>query len=288
MRSTGRKKQGRSNLQSSIEWGKVAKRSALVGIIVVMFILLTGGCLNPALWGEQMQRRVEPAMLLRVDEQTLEQIESEFKFFKNNRDAGLVPPCFAGERTVFHDVYCYVASRITYGTDVSTFYAIDYLATPSETLQKGIDDCDGRAVLMCTLLLKRGYDAEVVMGTEHTWVEASWNGSHVYMAHGESVNPVLITNAPLEDDQPWYVRFDASSAQWRPWPLIFQSLVVFSYVFAVVALAHIAASTRMYSRPLNYVSEMLGYFKYILYLFMVIFCIWVFLLLLIEFLSKMQ
>jgi hypothetical protein len=239
-------------------------------------------------WGEQMQRRIEPTSLLRVDDPTLDQIESEFKFFKSNRDEGLVPPCFAGERTVFHDVYCYVASRITYGTDVSTFYAIDYLATPKETLDRGIDDCDGRAALMCTLLIKRGYDAEVVMGTEHTWVEATWDGAHVYMAHADSTNPVVISEVPLEDDEPWYVRFNASSAQWHPAPLIFQSIVVFSYVFAVVALAHVAITTRLYERPITYVSEMVGYFKYIFYLFMVIFCIWVFLLLLVEFLSKMQ
>ncbi|MHC1599002.1 MAG: hypothetical protein ACXQT0_05460 [Candidatus Methanofastidiosia archaeon] len=264
------------------------KRSALISLIIVIFIFMTGGCINPVEWEEQVEHRFNPSSLVSLDEETLHELEAEFVFFNYNVENGTIAQCFNGETTIFHDLYCFISNKITYRSDISNFYCIDYLATPKQTLIRGADDCDGKAALICTMLVKRGYDAYVVMGTKHTWVEVHVDDLYVYISHIGSTDQIIISPEPISNENTWYVKFNANEAQWRIYPLVYQGALVFFYLFFVFLLSQVILIKRLYSKPVSYISEMAGYFRYILYLFMLFFCIWIVILLLVKLLSEMS
>ncbi|HOP09321.1 MAG TPA: hypothetical protein PK718_03945 [Candidatus Methanofastidiosa archaeon] len=270
------------------DWKRISSRAAIISLILVVFILLTGGSLNPTLWPQQFERRVDPTSLLEIDKDTLAELEGEFVFFKRNMEDGSILPCFAGQVTIFHDIYCFTSHKIAYVKDQSLYYSLDYLAKPGEILSKGADDCDGKAVLICTMLLKRGYDAYVVMGTEHTWVEVDMGDSTVYISYLGSENPVLITGDKMPDVNTTYVKFNSAETDWMPLGLVMQGSVVFFYTFAILMIVQLIYINRLYEGPARVFSEMFGYFSFILYMVFAIFIVWVLILLLIKYLSLIQ
>lgn len=89
----------------------------------------------------------------------------------------------------------YVQSQISYRSDTSNYHSIDHLATTSEILKRGADDCDGQAILIASLLRYRGYDAYVVFGYSHVWVEVHLD------------NKIISINNPERHDV-WYCKFN--------------------------------------------------------------------------------
>ena len=89
----------------------------------------------------------------------------------------------------------YVQSQISYEGDTSNYHSIDHLATTSEILKRGADDCDGQAILIASLLRYRGYDAYVVFGYSHVWVEVHLD------------NKIISINNPERHDV-WYCKFN--------------------------------------------------------------------------------
>jgi hypothetical protein len=67
-------------------------------------------------------------------------------------------------------VYRYIRSIIEYEYDIDTNYVFDHVATPSEVLASGADDCQGISCLLASLLLYMGYNAYVCECPFHWYV----------------------------------------------------------------------------------------------------------------------
>jgi len=63
-----------------------------------------------------------------------------------------------------------VYDRIPYAFDWEVWGVVDFVPNVAEVLQKGREDCDGRAVLAASLLRRTGYDASLVSDMVHVWV----------------------------------------------------------------------------------------------------------------------
>ncbi len=222
-----------------------------------------------------------------MDPAELSALEAEFSFYLRNLESGIGEPCFSPPMTIFQSIYCFVTSKIAYGDDKRVYYGLDYLATPSEALARGADDCDGKAVVICTMLAARGYNASVVMGTKHTWVEVTDAGRYVYISYIDAKDAVIISDEPLPDEPTWYVRFNAMENNWRMWLLLLQGVLVWAYLVVAMVAAYHIYSNRLYSRPIMYISEMAGYFKYLLYMVLFIFGVWLSILLFIRLIAQM-
>ncbi|MFQ5491797.1 MAG: hypothetical protein ACE5GE_13845 [Phycisphaerae bacterium] len=74
----------------------------------------------------------------------------------------------------------FVNDKVPYRFDWETWGAADYLPTLPEVLEKGYEDCDGRAVVAASLLQKLGYKAELVTDFAHVWVKTD---------RGETMSP---------------------------------------------------------------------------------------------------
>lgn len=80
-----------------------------------------------------------------------------------------IPPD-AAPREALSIVERYVYQRIPYEWDWINWLNADYLPTVAETIERGKEDCDGRAVIAASLLRKLGYHAELVTDFAHVWV----------------------------------------------------------------------------------------------------------------------
>ncbi|MHC5110280.1 MAG: transglutaminase-like domain-containing protein [Planctomycetota bacterium] len=68
-------------------------------------------------------------------------------------------------------VETYVYDKIKYDWDWNTWGTADYMPTVEEAIEKGREDCDGRAVVAASLLQHFGYESEIVTNLAHVWVK---------------------------------------------------------------------------------------------------------------------
>lgn len=64
-----------------------------------------------------------------------------------------------------------VEAAVPYAHDWQTWGVMEYLPTVSEVLEKGREDCDGRAVVAASLLRRMGQPAWLVSDLLHMWVQ---------------------------------------------------------------------------------------------------------------------
>ncbi len=67
-------------------------------------------------------------------------------------------------------VEAFVYARVAYAWDWDTWGVADYLPSLAEVLEKGREDCDGRAVMAAALLRTFGTQARLVADPRHVWV----------------------------------------------------------------------------------------------------------------------
>lgn len=77
----------------------------------------------------------------------------------------------------------FVYKKLPYEWDWNTWGVSDYMPTVSEALEKGREDCDGRAVVAASLLAKLGFKAQIVADFAHVWV---WTEQGQTMSPGKA------------------------------------------------------------------------------------------------------
>jgi hypothetical protein len=68
----------------------------------------------------------------------------------------------------------FVYEKVPYAWDWETWGVADFIPTVSETIEKGREDCDGRAVIAASLLTAVGIPAEIVTDFAHVWVRTEF------------------------------------------------------------------------------------------------------------------
>jgi len=79
-------------------------------------------------------------------------------------------PADATRRQIQRRVQALVRKTIPYDWDWNTWGVADYIPTVAELLDKGREDCDGRAVLAASLLRRLGQPASLATDLRHVWV----------------------------------------------------------------------------------------------------------------------
>jgi hypothetical protein len=207
----------------------ILQKSIIISTVVVLFILSCGGSINPLTWKGQLERRISPQIMIQPGEVA----EFSMEIGRDGEDLSQLTEL--------------IKSKITYSDDLINHASIDHLPTTKEVLSSRKDDCDGRAVLMCSVLRYRGYDAYAVVGPSHAWVEV----------HTDTV-------VSLDDKgKDWYVKFNEASVEWKLRPLIL--LILEEFILLTLFFFALIYSYEM--GVLAYLQEFLGYFKYILLFF---------------------
>jgi hypothetical protein len=207
------------------------KRSIILSAIFTLFIFGCGGSFNPLTWKTQIDRFTSPHQLIQPDKVAL--------FYEEMRGEIKEDP---------EDMFWYIKFKVKYSNDLVNHGAFNHLATAEEVLQSGRDDCDGQAVLLCSVLRYAGYEAYTLIGASHSWVEVE-------------AEEILLIDYKGGD---WFVRFNESSTEWKVKPflfMVFQEFLLFLVFFSIV----------VYCREKGvfaYLEDSIGYIKYVVVLFL--------------------
>jgi hypothetical protein len=208
------------------------KRSIILSAIFTLFIFGCGGSFNPLIWKTQIDRFTSPNQLIQPDKVAL--------FYEEMREEIKEDP---------EDIFWYIKFKVKYSNDLVNHGAFNHLATAEEVLQSGRDDCDGQAVLLCSVLRYAGYEAYTLIGASHSWVEVQ----------EEEILPIDYKGGD------WFVRFNESSTEWNINLYFFmavQEFLLFLVFFSVVLYCWEKGA-------FVYLGDSIGYMKYVVVLFLV-------------------
>ncbi len=195
----------------------------VLSAVVVVFMSTCGGSVNPLIWKSQCERRISPQSLIQPEK--MGDFSEEMK-----------------EKTP-QEIFEYIESEISYVSDFLNYGSLEHLPTAEEVLLTRKDDCDGQAVLLCSVLRYQGYPAYTVVGPSHAWVEIATDDTLFINYRGG----------------PWVVRFNEAAVQWNFPSLFLLILEEFMILTVFFSLAWYAYERRV----LIYVREALGYLKYV-------------------------
>ncbi len=210
---------------------KIVIKLSILSLLLAFFVVILGGSMNPLIWKQQFERRLNPKVLLDPNSSAIKSLNDRFEesydFLLKLKREDIV---FLDE-LIIEISNIYVQSQISYRSDTSNYHSIDHLATTSEILKRGADDCDGQAILIASLLRYRGYDAYVVLGYSHVWVE-------VHLG-----NKIISINNP-ERHGAWYCKFNEQNVQWNILPF-FNLFMGFFYCFYLYYPCYIISIKKM-------------------------------------------
>ncbi len=108
-----------------------------------------------------VQRHLDPNALIDPDAAGLTPLVEEFE---RDRQADWDSP------RLLKELQGFVYRKVPYAWDWDLWGNVDYFPTVEETLAKGREDCDGRAVLAASLLRRYGYQSRLASDFGHVWV----------------------------------------------------------------------------------------------------------------------
>ena len=148
--------------------------------VIIFFGTLISTYPNIPLLVYQTRISRNPTLLITKDEPSIKQIAKRLNVYSN-------------PEKLFAAVEERVNEIIEYKPDYLNWMAADYWPTAKEALDKGYEDCDGRAILACSILRNLGYEAYVAVGVDHLWVEVKY-GDKTYGILNPRGRPILLFN----------------------------------------------------------------------------------------------
>ncbi|MBI3835115.1 MAG: hypothetical protein HY287_12365 [Planctomycetes bacterium] len=124
-------------------------------------IVMTGVCYpHPVLLYRNIARWQNPNILLNPDSPALQPLVDEVAKYAS-------PARPQDMRSIVERI---VLQRIKYEFDWDNWGVMDYFPTVEEIMERGREDCDGRAIIAASLLRHFGIHADVVADFAHVWV----------------------------------------------------------------------------------------------------------------------
>ena len=211
----------------------ISHKELLFAGILTLVYLLTGFTPNPLAWPDQISHRIALTDNIQPQNPQIQILNSEFEsYYANNFVILSSYPTNPVELEIYA-VGRFMSHRIKYGQDIANYLSWDYRPSISEVLNRGSDDCDGIAIVACSILTLRGFDSYVVIGKWHAWVEVELDDGRI----------MTILDAGLKEISPWYTRFNADRFELRAITLLdlvlhnfliilfFEKIIVITYVF---------------------------------------------------------
>lgn len=141
------------------------KRIFLISLIITLFFVTVG--VTPLLWtwNEHLKYNLSPNEMIEPYNENIINFSEKFDEYLSNSNAYDNTP-----RAEFDLLKKYIYKEFEYISDFSNNLAIHHLDSINDIFERGSDDCDGFAIITCSILRYRGYNAYVLMNMIHAWV----------------------------------------------------------------------------------------------------------------------
>lgn len=138
-------------------------KSAFAGVVLLLVLYP-----NPLILVKHVRHWSDLGAMVTPDEPSLLPLVTEVERRLAERADSIRDP-----RQALRVVEEVVYERILYAWDWETWGCADYLPTAAETIERGHEDCDGRAVVAASILRRLGFEARLVTDGSHMWVRTS-------------------------------------------------------------------------------------------------------------------
>ena len=173
-------------------WRRMTKLS--IAMFVCVFILIS----NPFYWPSQIHRHIDPSLIVTPNAPAVQHLNETTEYWAYlNNTYSLNQSTYKNltDYQKIHYVEDYCLDKIEYLNIQYIWWVIDYVATPTEVLQKGVGDCQHRTVVMVSFLIYLGYNAYCAECPLH-WYPVVFldNGSMIYLYHVNWTDPQVLIN----------------------------------------------------------------------------------------------
>ena len=162
--------------------------------ICYAFILIS----NPIYWPSQIQRHIDPSLIITPNAPAVQHLNDSTQYWTYLNNTKGINESFYKTLTDYqkvHLVESYILDLIQYLNIQYIWYVIDYVATPTEVLEKGVGDCQHITVVMVSFLIYLGYNAYCAECPLH-WYPVVFlnNGSVVSLYRVNWTDPQILIN----------------------------------------------------------------------------------------------
>ncbi len=209
-------------------------KELLFAVLLTIFYLFTGFTPNPLAWPDQVKTRIALTENIEPNNPQIQQLDLDFeKYYVAEllKNSSISDPTKEYEA---ESIETYIRSRIPYVTDFINYLAWDHYPKISEVLKRG-DDCDGIVFVGCSLLTRRGFDAYILYGKWHSWIEV----------HLEETGILTLFDDRLNAFSPWYIKYNTQHVYINE--ISFFELILFNFLF-ILALEKIFLTSYFFIR----------------------------------------
>ncbi|MHA1309880.1 MAG: hypothetical protein ACTSQO_03040 [Candidatus Helarchaeota archaeon] len=173
-------------------WRRLSKLS--IAMFICVFILIS----NPIYWPSQIYRHLDTSTIITPNAPAVQHLNDTSQFWAYiNSTYGINGPCYKSltDYQKVHLVEHFILDKIQYLNIQYIWFVIDYVATPTEVLERGVGDCQHRTVVMVSFLIYLGFDAYCAECPLH-WYPVVFlkNGSITYLYHVNWTQPEILIN----------------------------------------------------------------------------------------------
>lgn len=118
----------------------------------------------PRLLATHLERWRDPDQLIEADAPALRPFIDELAPRLSQVESG---------KQALQIVEQFVYGKLPYAWDWDNWGMADYIPTVTEAIERGVEDCDGRAVVAASLLDHFGYQPQIVTDFTHVWVKTN-------------------------------------------------------------------------------------------------------------------
>ncbi|NHJ01988.1 MAG: hypothetical protein EAX86_07565 [Candidatus Heimdallarchaeota archaeon] len=182
----------------------ISDRDLIIAAVITIIYLLTGFTPNPLEWPNQIENRFTLMESIQPENPDIIELNAKFEAFYQSEYQKLGTKDMREEQIEAEALEEFLYAEIPYINDFENYFAWEHFPEISEVITRG-DDCDGMAIVACSILTRRGYESYVLNSKWHSWIE-------IYLDDGVVLS---ILTDPESMTTPWYLKYNANSINFR-------------------------------------------------------------------------
>ena len=209
---------------------RIKQWELLTTSVILFLFIFTGFSLSINEWPSQVANRFFLTNTIKPDHPRIEQLNNEFQQsfdaeLERRKSISSIGNNIEKEKLELIWLEQFIINKIRYVSDVENYKAFDHYPNIQQALQDG-DDCDGRAIIACSLLIHRGFlDSYVIINQNHAWIE-------VYLSDGSLME--ILTLSTNIDGKTWFIKWNDSKIKIL-WPSFLWALLL-NYVCMMIII----------------------------------------------------
>ncbi|MHA1232730.1 MAG: hypothetical protein ACTSPQ_19025 [Candidatus Helarchaeota archaeon] len=168
-----------------------------ISMFIFMFIFIS----NPLYWPQQITRQWNPTTIITPSDPSVQQLNltsssSLWEFLNNSYSINSTYFYHSlTEQQQVQYIEDFIIYKIKYQHSFLTYGMLYYLATPSETLSKGVGDNKSRAIVLTSFLIYMGYNAWAIEAPFEWYVKVFLkNGTEINLINSNENQPIAMVN----------------------------------------------------------------------------------------------